>query len=290
MRKISILLMVILLASLLFAGCGGGSVSGGSEAVSSAAPSENPAAPESPGASASEPASGASAEASADNNASIQKLVMATEAGFKPYEYYENGSEIVGVDVDIAREIAAELGVELVVENMEFNAIVPAVNSGKAHFGAAGISITEERRKQVDFSIEYATSKQVILTRKDSGIETGEDLDGKNVGVQLGTVADYALTDDYPEVSVSQYNKYFEAANDLIGGRLDAIVLDSLPAMELAQMDDSLVIREKELFTDVYAICVKKGNTELLETINKVLQRLIDEGKIIEFTSAHSAE
>lgn len=216
------------------------------------------------------------------------QLVMATEPGFRPYEYYE-GTEVVGVDVDIAQEIAKEMNRELVVESMEFNAIIPAVNSGKADFGAAGMSITPDRQEQVDFTIEYATSKQVILTKNESTIVEEKDLDNKNIGVQLGTVADIALTDDYPDVTVVQYNKYMEAVNDLLSGRIDAIVLDALPAQELLQMDESLVVREKELFTDVYAFCVKKGNTELLNAINTVMQRLLDEGKIAEFTTKHTA-
>lgn len=217
-----------------------------------------------------------------------EPLVMATEPGFRPYEYYE-GDEIVGVDVDIAREIAKSLDRELVIEHMEFSAITAAVDSGKADFGAAGISIRPDRLEQVDFSIEYATSKQVILTLKDSPIMVPADLDGKNVGVQLGTVADMELTESYPQVKVVQYNKYMEATNDLLAGRLDALVLDYLPAQELLTMDENLVVREEELLTDKYAICVKKGNTELVEEINKVLQRLMDEGKIDEFTTNHTA-
>lgn len=219
------------------------------------------------------------------------KLVMATEASFPPYEYYD-GEDIVGVDVEIAQEIARELGKELVIENMEFNAIVPAVKSGKADFGGAGMSITESRLEQVDFTIEYATSKQVIMTKADSDIMEEADLDGKAIGVQMGTVADIALSsdEDYPGVTdIARYNKYFEAVNDLINGRIDAIVLDVLPAEQLVTTDESLVVREKELFTDVYAFCVKKGNTEMLDTINTVLQRLMDEGKIVEFTEKHLA-
>lgn len=237
---------------------------------------------------ASEASIASEAPVVAESTTGGNTLTMATEAGFRPYEYYE-GTEIVGVDVDIAKEIAAAMGKELVVEHMEFGSIIPAVNSGKADFGAAGMSITEERKQQVDFSIEYATSKQVILTKKDSAIMTDEDLNGKIVGVQLGTVADIVLSDDYPEVHVESYNKYLECTNDLINGRIDAIVLDVLPAQEMVKLDESLIIRDKELFTDVYAFCVKKGNTEMLNTINEVMQRLMDEGKIVEFTAKHSS-
>lgn len=213
-------------------------------------------------------------------------LTMATESGFAPYEYLD-GDKVVGIDPDIAAEIAKEMGRELKIIDMPFDSIIPSVSSGKADFGAAGMSITAEREEQVDFTIEYATSKQVILVREDSDIKGEEDLNGKTVGVQLGTVADFALTDDYPDVKVQQYNKYFEAAGDLSNGRIDAIVMDSLPAQEVVKIGSGLVILENELFTDRYAICVKKGNTELLNTINRVLQRLIDEGKIDEFTMKH---
>lgn len=215
-------------------------------------------------------------------------LTMATEATFPPYEYMD-GAEIVGIDVDIAREIANEMGATLVIENMNFDAVIPAVNSGKADFGAAGMSITEDRLKEVDFSIEYATSMQVIVTKADSGITGEADLAGKTVGVQMGTVADIVLTEDYPDVKVERMKKYTDVAADLATGRLDAAVLDSLPAAEMVKNGENLIICDQELFTDVYAICVKKGNTEMLETINTVLRRLMDEGKIIEYTANHTA-
>lgn len=215
-------------------------------------------------------------------------LTMATEATFPPYEYMDGG-EIVGIDVEIAREIANEMGATLVIENMNFDAVIPAVNSGKADFGAAGMSITEARLKEVDFSIEYATSMQVIVTKADSGITGEADLAGKTVGVQMGTVADIVLTEDYPDIKVERMKKYTDVAADLATGRLDAAVLDSLPAAEMVKNGGNLIICDQELFTDVYAICVKKGNTEMLETINTVLQRLMDEGKIIEYTTNHTS-
>ncbi len=273
MKKICFALALVLVLSLALSACGG-----------APAPSAAPASEAQP----ADAASTAPASEAAPEDAGAGTLVMATEATFPPYEYM-SGSDIVGVDVDIAKEIAAELGLELVIEEMPFDAVIAAVDSGKADFAAAGISITEERKQTVDFSIEYATSKQVILTKADSGIAGEADLNGKTVGVQLGTVADLALTDDYPEVVVERYNKYTDAVNDLINGRVDALVLDSLPAESLKTMDESLVICDNELFTDVYAICVKKGNTELLSTIDAVLQRLISEGKVDEFTQAHLA-
>ena len=124
------------------------------------------------------------------------ELVMVTEAGFAPYEYYKDG-QIVGVDIDIANDIAKELGKKLVVKDVAFDSIVNELKSGKADFAAAGMSITEERKKQVDFTIEYTTSNQVVVVRKDSALTNFSDIDGKRIAVQLGTVGDSYATENY---------------------------------------------------------------------------------------------
>ncbi|MDL2247415.1 ABC transporter substrate-binding protein, partial [Bacteroides sp. OttesenSCG-928-J23] len=163
---------------------------------------------------------------------SKKTLIMATEAGFAPYEYYD-GDKIVGIDPDIAQVIAQEMGLELEIVNMDFDSIPEAVKAGKADFGAAGMSITEERAEVVDFTIEYATSEQVVVTLADSGIAAPDDLNGKVVAVQEGTVADLYLTDFIPDAEVLPSKKYFEAVSNLTTGRADAIVLDLLPAQEI---------------------------------------------------------
>lgn len=215
-----------------------------------------------------------------------KKLIMATEAGFAPYEYLE-GDKIVGIDPDIAAEVAKELGRELEIVNMAFDAIPQAVAAGKADFGAAGMSIDEERKKVVDFSIEYATSQQVVIVKADSGITHFDQLAGKVVATQQGTVADLYLGDFIPDVVSLPSKKYFECVSNLETGKAEAIVLDSLPAQELVKSGENLVILPDEIFTDRYAFCVAKGNTEMLDAINKVMQRLIDEGKIEEYTRNH---
>lgn len=234
--------------------------------------------------------SGSSSSGSASGSTSTNgKLVMATEAGFAPYEYYGENNQIQGVDIDIATEIAKAMGKELVVTDMDFGSILGAVSSGKADFGAAGLSINEERLKEVDFTIEYAKSKQIIIVKEGSAIKSGDDLAGKTVGVQTGTTADMYIADEMPNTTAKQYTKYLEAAADLANGRIDAIVMDSLPGAELVKNNKGLVILEKELFTDTYGLAVKKGNTELLDKMNEVLQKLMDDGKIAEFTIKHSA-
>lgn len=217
------------------------------------------------------------------------EIIMATEAGFAPYEYYE-GDKIVGVDVDIANEIAKDLKKDLKIVDMEFGAITAAVKSGQADFGAAGMSINEERLEVIDFTIEYAQSKQIILVKNDSPITGPSDLDAQAIGVQLGTVADFYVEEDLPNADLKQYAKYLEAVSDLKNGRLDCIIMDVLPAQEIVAANADLKILDEEVFTDSYAICVSKDNKDLLDQINKTLQRLIDEGKIDEFTIKHTTK
>ena len=217
------------------------------------------------------------------------KLIMVTEAGFAPYEFYKD-NEIVGVDVEIAKKVAEKLGKELEIKDTDFDSIINEVKTGKADFGAAGLSITEERLEEVDFSIEYAISKQVIIVKNDSEITNVDSLNGKKVAVQLGTVADLVLSDEYPEVEVVQHKKYLLAVEDLISNKVDAIVLDSLPAQEIIGKNVDLKILEEELLTDKYGIAVKKGNTEMLEVINQVLKEMMDNGQIEEFTIKYLGE
>lgn len=218
-----------------------------------------------------------------------EKLIMVTEAGFAPYEFYE-GEEIVGVDVEIAKKIAEKTGKELEIKDTDFDSLINEVKTGKADFAAAGLSITPERLEEVDFSVEYAVSKQVIIVKKDNDAETIEDFNGKKVAVQLGTVADLVLSDENPEIELVQHKKYLLAVEDLKADKVDAIVLDSLPAEEIINKNPDFKILEKELLTDKYGIAVQKGNTELLNDINAVLKDLMDNGKIQEYTVKYLGE
>lgn len=219
------------------------------------------------------------------------KLIMATEAGFAPYEYTEDGTTVIGVDVDIANEIAKAMGKELEIQNTTFDGALLAVQQGKVDFAAAGISVTEERKELMDFTIEYATSKQVMVINKSASKISSPDEITKDtvVGVQLGTVADIYCSSDI-ECVVKQYNKFLEAAQDLKNNKLDCIIMDELPALEMVKSNSELAVVEKEVFTDKYAIAVKKGNTEMLNAINEVLQKLIDDGKIEEYTLNHTTK
>ena len=212
-------------------------------------------------------------------------LVMVTEAGFAPYEYYENG-DIVGVDIDIAKEIAKELGKELVIKDVAFDSIINEIKSGKADFGAAGISYSEERAKEVDFTIDYATSKQVIVAKK--GISEIADFDDKRIAVQLGSVADSFVTKNFKNATIVRQKKFLAAIEDLKNDKVDLVIMDELPAKELIKPNPSLTILDQEVFTDKYGMVVKKGNQKLLDKINNVLKRLIKEGKIDNYVLEHT--
>ena len=214
-------------------------------------------------------------------------LVMVTEAGFSPYEYYENG-EIVGVDIEIANEIANALGKKLEIKDIAFDSIVNELKSGKADFAAAGMSITPERLKEVDFSIEYTTSRQVVIVKKDSSITSVNDIYDKKVAVQLGSVADLYFSEDYPNTELVRQKKYLSMAEDLKANKLDLIVMDELPAKQIVTNNPELKILNGYVFEDTYGIAVKKGNTELVKKINEVLTRLMNENKIEEYIIKHS--
>lgn len=217
------------------------------------------------------------------------ELVMVTEAGFAPYEYYENG-EIVGVDIDIAQEIAKELGKELVVKDVAFDSIINEVKTGKADFGAAGISYTSERAEQVDFSINYSVSKQVVVVKENSKITNIDSISNKKIAVQLGSVADTYVTDEYKNANITREKKYLAAIQDLKDDKVDCVVMDELPAKEILNNNTGLKILSGSLTNDSYGMIVKKGNIELLEAINKVLEKLKKDGTIDNYIINHTTK
>lgn len=216
-------------------------------------------------------------------------LIMVTEAGFAPYEYYADG-EIVGVDIDIAKEIAKEMGKELVVRDVAFDSIISEVKTGKADFGAAGISYSDERAKQVDFSVNYFVSKQVVVVRSDSDISDSNSINGKKIAVQLGSIADTYVTSNYSDSDIVREKKYLAAIQDLKDGKVDAVVMDELPAKEMVNNNQGIVVLPGSLVSDSYGMVVKKGNKELLDTINIVLGRLKSNGTIDKYVINHTTE
>lgn len=215
-----------------------------------------------------------------------QVLSMATNAEFPPYEYVE-GEDVVGIDVDIAQAIADKLGMELKVDNMNFDSIIPAITSGKDAIGAAGMTVTDERKKNVDFTDSYATGVQVVIVREDSKITDVKDLTTKGadntIGVQLGTTGDIYCTSDIQDKGfgkVQQFNKGADAVQALVSGKIDCVVIDNQPAKEFVKANKGLKILDTEYVTEDYAIAVAKDNTELKDKINGALNELKADGTI----------
>ena len=190
-------------------------------------------------------------------------LTMATNAYFPPYEYYE-GDTITGID-----------------------SIITAVSTGKADMGLAGMTVTEERKKNVNFSDTYATGVQVVIVKEDSDIASIDDLQGKKIGVQLSTTGDIYCTDDFGSENVEEYNKGNDAVMALVSGKVDAVVIDNEPAKSYVAANEGLKILETEYVTEDYAAALNKDNTELLEQINGALKELKDEGKLDEIISKY---
>ena len=226
-------------------------------------------------------------ESPEDVDRSNGTLVMATNAEFEPYEYHE-GDDIVGIDADIAQAICDKLGYELKIEDMEFDSILPAVQSGKADFGAAGMTVTEDRKASVDFSDTYATASQMIIVKEDSEIAGPDDLKGVTVGVQLGTTGDIYVSDlEADGTTVERYNKGFEAVQALSQGKIDAVVIDGEPAKTFVSETEGLKILDEAFTVEEYAIAVKKGNTELLDKVNGALETLKDNGTLDEIVAKY---
>lgn len=219
------------------------------------------------------------AETKAEAEAAGGVLVMATNAEFAPWEYYE-GDKIVGIDPEIAQAIADKLGMTLEIEDMAFDSIIPAVTSGKADFGAAGMTVDEDRMVFVDFTDTYANASQVIIVKETSEIAGSADLSDKKIGVQLGTTGDLLATDLAGDDNVERYNKGFEAVQALLQDKIDAVVIDSAPANVFVEQSQGLKVCDEAMSQEEYAIAVAKGNTELLDKINGALKELKEDGTI----------
>ena len=206
-------------------------------------------------------------------------LTMATNATFPPYESYE-GNDIVGIDADIAKAIADKLGLKLEIQDMEFNSIITAVQSGKADLGLAGMTVTDERKQSVDFTDSYATGIQSVIVKEGSSIKYIDDLKGKKIGVQLATTGDIYAKDDFGEENVEEYNKGADAVMALTSGKIDAVIIDNQPAKSFVETTDGLQILDTDYVQEDYAAAIQKGNTDLLNAVNGALKELKEDGTI----------
>ena len=255
-------------AALALTACGGSSSTASSAAASSVASSA---------AASSEAASAAAAELT---TVEAGKLTMATNATFPPYEMTTDNGTIEGIDVETAQAIADKLGLELQVDDMDFDAALLSVQQGKADIAMAGITVTDERKAVMAFSDSYATGIQSIIVPEGSDIASPDDLAGKKIGTQRGTTGYLYCSDDFGEDAVVAYDNGLTAVQALNNGQVDAVVIDNEPAKAYVESNPGLKILDTSYAEEDYAIGMNKDNTALLDAVNAALEELKADGTL----------
>lgn len=289
MKKYAAILLAGMMA-LSLAACGGSSSA--NSAKEDAAPAEAEAVTEEAEAEAGEAVTteAAAAETAAEiTTVSEGELHMATNAAFPPYEMTSDGEGYdgyEGIDVEVAAKIAEKLGLKLVIDDMEFGSVITSVQSGKADMAMAGLTVTEERKQNVDFTDSYATGVQVVIVPEDSDIASVDDLaNDKMIGCQDGTTgyiycSDTVENGGYGEDHVTSYTNGAMAIEALKAGKVDAVVIDNEPAKQFVAVNEGLKILDTEYIVENYAIGISKDNPALCEAVNKALNELIDDGTV----------
>ena len=251
-------------AALALTACGGSSASTASSVASSAASSE-----------------AASTSAAAGELATVEagKLTMATNATFPPYEMTTDAGDIEGIDVETAKAIAEKLGLELQIDDMDFDAALLSVQQGKADIVMAGVTVTDERKAVMDFSDSYATGIQSIIVPNDSEIASPDDLAGKKIGTQRGTTGYIYCSDDFGDENVVAYDDGLTAVQALNNGQVDAVVIDNAPAQEFVAANPGLKVLDTSYAEEDYAIGMAKGSA-LEDAVNKALEELKADGTL----------
>ena len=276
MKKLLSLLLAASMCVVLLAACG----SNGSADASKGAASSSPA--------ASAAASGDKADGDAAEVKTIEsgKLIMATNAQFPPYEMVAdgdgvNGTGFEGIDIEIATAIAEKLGLELQVDDMDFDAALTAVQQGKCDLVLAGLTYTDERAQLMTFSDSYAQGVQAIIVKEGSAIASPDDLaNAAMIGTQRGTTGYLYCTDDFGEDHVAAYDSGAAAVQALLNGQVDAVVIDKMPAETFAAENDGLKVLDTAYTTEDYCAAMNKDNEALTKEVNVVLAELKADGTL----------
>ena len=273
-KALSLMIAAALVLSL--AACG--------STASSAASSEaaSPEAASSDAASSEAASSEAASETETAELSTVEpgKLIMSTNAAFPPYEMTTDSGEFEGIDIETAQAIADKLGLELQIDDMDFDAALLAVQQGKADMVMAGVTVTDERQNVMDFTDSYATGIQSIIVKEDSDIASVDDLAGKKIGTQRGTTGYLYCSDDFGDENVVAYDNGLTAVQMLNNGQVDCVVIDNAPAKEFIAANPGLKLLDTAYVEESYAIGVGKGNTELKDAINTALEELKADGTL----------
>ena len=211
---------------------------------------------------------------------SNQQIVFGTNAEFPPFEFTSDGVNFDGIDIDIAERICQANGKSLVVNNMEFDSLLIALQNGQIDAVISGMTITEERKQAVDFSVPYYVATQVMIVKNDSDLTCAADMEGKTIAVIQGYTGEIAVGEMGYEYE--SFKKGTEAVLELVNGKCDVVVIDSATAQKyVADNPDLKIVNDDSAFaSEEYGIAVKKGNTELLNMINTEIQKMLDDGTI----------
>ena len=253
------------IAALALTACGGSASTASSAASSVAASSE---------------AASTSAAAAELTTVEAGKLTMATNAAFPPYEMTTDAGAFEGIDIDTAQSIADKLGLELQIDDMDFDAALLSVQQGKADIAMAGVTVTDERKNVMDFSDSYTTGIQSIIVPEGSDIASPDDLAGKMIGTQRGTTGYIYCSDDFGDDAVVAYDDGLTAVQALNNGQVDAVVIDNAPAKEFVAANPGLVLLDTSYAEEDYAIGMAKGNTALEDAVNAALEELKADGTL----------
>ena len=252
--------------------------------ASSAASSEaaSPEAASSDAASSEAASSEAASETETAELSTVEpgKLIMSTNAAFPPYEMTTDAGEFEGIDIETAQAIADKLGLELQIDDMDFDAALLAVQQGKSDMVMAGVTVTDERQNVMDFTDSYATGIQSIIVKEDSDIASVDDLAGKKIGTQRGTTGYLYCSDDFGDENVVAYDNGLTAVQMLNNGQVDCVVIDNAPAKEFIAANPGLKLLDTAYVEESYAIGIGKGNTELKDAINTALEELKADGTL----------
>ena len=270
MKKVFALALTVLMVMSMFAGCG-----------SSNTAKTTTAATEAPATTAAAETTAAETTAAAAELKTVEagKLIMSTNAAFPPYEMVADDGSLEGIDVEVAGAIAGKLGLELVVDDMDFDAALLAVQQNKSDIVMAGVTVTEDRQLVMNFSDSYATGVQVVIVKEGSDV-TLDNLGEKMIGTQRGTTGYIYTSGDYGDDHVTAYDNGASAVQALLNGQVDCVVIDSAPAEAFVAANAGLTILDTEYVTENYAIGVNKDNTALLDAINQALAELTADGTI----------
>ena len=267
MKKVFALALTVLMVMSMFAGCGSSNTT------------KTTTATEAPAATAAAETTAAETAAAELNTIESGKLIMSTNAAFPPYEMVADDGSFEGIDVEVADAIAKKLGLELEVDDMDFDAALLAVQQNKSDIVMAGVTVTEDRKLVMNFSDSYATGVQVVIVKEGSDV-TLDNLGEKMIGTQRGTTGYIYTSDDYGDDHVTAYDNGASAVQALINGQVDCVVIDSAPAEAFVAANPGLTILDTEYVTENYAIGVNKDNTALLDAINQALAELTADGTI----------